>query len=97
MDFPPLMTTPITLARLDGDCPGYAFVPGHIETGVLVAAALTATTSTRCSLWFTPRSPRHPDRQLRTPLGGWPHPRAARFLMPGEVGAFVILVLAARW
>ena len=36
MDFPPLMTTPITLARLDGDCQGYAFVPGHIETGVLV-------------------------------------------------------------
>lgn len=36
MDFPPLKTSPITLAALGGGCQGYALVPGHLEAGVLV-------------------------------------------------------------
>lgn len=35
-DLPPLQTSPLTIAELDGDCQDYAFLPGHIEVGAEV-------------------------------------------------------------
>lgn len=35
-DLPPLHTSPLTIAELDGECQPVAFLPGHIEVGAVV-------------------------------------------------------------